>query len=75
MDELKQKGNEAMKNNEYDTAIKCYNEAIELCPDNHVLYSNRSAAYMKQDSYQQALEDAEKTVSLKKDWGKVSLRC
>lgn len=37
---------------------------------NHVLYSNRSAAYAKADKFAQALEDAEKTVSLKPDWAK-----
>ena len=39
-------------------------------PSNHVLYSNRSAALSSLARYQEALEDAEKVVSLKPDWGK-----
>ena len=72
MDELKQKGNEAMKAGEYDSAIGFYGEAIGLSRDNHVLYSNRSAAYMKAEKYNQALKDAERTIEIKPDWGKVS---
>ena len=68
---MKQKGNDAMKANDFETAVKLYGEAITLAPDNHVLYSNRSAAYMKLDRYQDALEDAEKTIEVKKDWAKV----
>lgn len=34
------------------------------------MYSNRSAAYAKANKYDLALEDAEKTVQLKPDWGK-----
>lgn len=60
-----------MKAGDFDEAVQHYSEAIALSPDSHVLYSNRSAAYMKQDDYQKALEDAEKTVELKSDWGKV----
>lgn len=35
-----------------------------------MLYSNRSAAYAKANKYDLALQDAEKTVQLKPDWGK-----
>jgi stress-induced-phosphoprotein 1 len=73
VEELKQKGNEAMKAGEYDSAINLYGEAIELSPDSHVLYSNRCAAYMKVEKYQEALDDAEKTIGIKADWGKVSV--
>ncbi|XP_011693913.1 PREDICTED: stress-induced-phosphoprotein 1 [Wasmannia auropunctata] len=67
---LKEKGNAALQTGDYDEAIRCYTDAIALDGNNHVLYSNRSAAYAKSEKYQQALEDAEKTVSLKADWGK-----
>lgn len=67
---LKEKGNAALQTGNYDEAIRCYTDAIILDGNNHVLYSNRSAAYAKSEKYQQALEDAEKTVSLKPDWGK-----
>ena len=48
-----------------------YTEAIELDPANHLLYSNRSAAYASLKKYKEALGDAEKTIELKPDWGKV----
>ncbi|KAK7582486.1 hypothetical protein V9T40_013931 [Parthenolecanium corni] len=67
---LKEKGNEALKLEKYDEAIKFYTQAINLDSINHVLYSNRSAAYCKCGKFQEALADAEKTVSLKPDWAK-----
>lgn len=67
---LKQKGNSALEEGRYEEAIKHYTEAIGLNENNHVLYSNRSAAFAKAGKYKQALEDAEKTVNLKPDWGK-----
>ena len=72
-DELKQKGNDAMKSANFESAVRFYSEAISLSPENHVLYSNRSAAYMKLGRYQKALEDAEKTIEIKQDWGKVGI--
>ena len=43
-DELKQRGNEAFKRNEFKLACELFTEAIGLDATNHVLYSNRSAA-------------------------------
>lgn len=70
MNILKDKGNAALAENKFEEAIKYYTEAINLDPKNHVLYSNRSAAYAKANKYAQALQDADKTVELKPDWGK-----
>ncbi|PSN52087.1 Stress-induced-phosphoprotein 1 [Blattella germanica] len=67
---LKDKGNAALQANNFDAAIKFYTEAIGIDSSNHVLFSNRSAAYAKAGKYFQALEDAEKTIQLKPDWGK-----
>ena len=71
-DHYKQKGNDAMKSNDFNSAVKFYCQAISQSPQNHVLYSNRSAAYIKLECYQEALDDAEKTIALQKDWAKVN---
>lgn len=41
-----------------------------MTPDNHILYSNRSAAYASKRDYDHALQDADKTTELKPDWPK-----
>jgi stress-induced-phosphoprotein 1 len=70
VDELKSKGNTALQAEKYDEAIQHYTEAIGLDANNHILYSNRSAAYAKVGKYDESLLDADKTISLKSDWSK-----
>ena len=43
-DKAKQRGNRAFANGNYEDAIQHFTEAIALDKNNHVLYSNRSAA-------------------------------
>ena len=67
---LKDRGNDAFQAGNTQEAIQLYTQAIDLDPDNHVFYSNRSAAYMKSDSKSKALHDAEKCLSLAPTWSK-----
>lgn len=65
---FKDEADEAFRKQDFDKSIHLYTQAIELDPDNHVLFSNRSAAYMKVDSKSKALKDAEKVVELAPKW-------
>lgn len=69
-DELKAKGNAAFSAGKHDEAVTYFTQAIEQDPSNHVLYSNRSAAYASLNQYGKALEDGQQAVKLKPDWPK-----
>ncbi|XP_055917959.1 stress-induced-phosphoprotein 1 [Eupeodes corollae] len=70
VNELKEKGNKALNQDRFDEAIEAYTEAINLDGNNHVLYSNRSAAYAKAGKFELALADAEKTIEINPTWPK-----
>lgn len=67
---LKDQGNEAFQAGQIEKSIQLYSQAIGVDPDNHVLYSNRSAAFLKEGSKSKALYDAEKCVALAPNWPK-----
>ena len=54
-----------------------YTEAIEICPDKDALrrlHSNRSLAFGKAGRYAEALQDADRAISLSPCWDKAHLR-
>jgi stress-induced-phosphoprotein 1 len=73
VEELKSQANAAFSSGKNDEAIDLYTQAITLDDKNHVLYSNRSAAYAKSKKYEDALKDADQCITLKPDFVKVSL--
>ncbi|CEJ89201.1 Putative Heat shock protein [[Torrubiella] hemipterigena] len=69
-DELKALGNKAIADKDFDGAIEHFTKAIAIQPDNHILYSNRSAAHASKKDWDNALKDADKTIEIKPDWPK-----
>ncbi len=67
---FKDQGNEAFQAGNVDLAIQYFTQAISIDPDNHIVYSNRSAAYMKINHISKALHDAEICVELAPNWSK-----
>lgn len=63
--------NQACHDGDFHTAIVLYNEALGADPQNCILYSNRSAAYMKIQQYDKALDDAIRARLLNPKWPKV----
>jgi len=65
----KTKGNTYFKAGKYDEAIKCYTEALELCPPESKLeistfYANRAAAYEKLKNPKLVIENCSEAIKL-----------
>eukprot|EP01033_Poteriospumella_lacustris_P011191 gene11190-7962_t len=68
--EFKEIGNKHLQAKQFDDAIKAYTEAINLNPNDHVFFSNRSAAYLSKGDAANALSDAERCIALNGTWPK-----
>ncbi|KAG5680211.1 hypothetical protein PVAND_009736 [Polypedilum vanderplanki] len=64
----------ACQNGDFATAVQLYTDALLLDPTNHILYSNRSAARLKQGQFLLALQDATKARELCPQWPKAYFR-
>lgn len=71
---FKARGNAAFKQHKYDVAVQEFSNAIEVQPENHLLYSNRSAAQLSLNHFAQAVKDADKCIQLAPTFGKGYLR-
>lgn len=69
-DELKDEGNRCVKAGNFTEAILHYSHAIKLSPADPILYSNRSLAFLKQQQYFYANEDADRAIGLNPTWAK-----
>jgi RNA polymerase II-associated protein 3 len=62
--DFKDKGNTYVKAKDYESALKMYTRAIELCYDDPIFYSNRSQCYLSLEKYQDCINDASKAIEL-----------
>ena len=46
VDELKDQGNQFFKNRRYKEALECYNQALQIDPQNVTLYNNRGSCFL-----------------------------
>ncbi len=72
--DLKAKGNQCFSKHDYTQAIDFYTKAIELCPSEHTLYSNRSISLSKLGRYEEALMDSDNSIKLKPNFARGYLR-
>lgn len=73
-DEQKDKADQSFKQGKFRDSIVFYTRALRYTPDNEKILCNRSAAYMRIDKPQLALEDALKAETIQPDWPKVHFR-
>ncbi|KAG4305239.1 hypothetical protein PORY_001409 [Pneumocystis oryctolagi] len=69
-EDIRQKANILFSEKKYEEAIGMYTEAIALDPNNHVLYSNRSACYASLKNFDEALKDSIKCIEIQPNWAK-----
>jgi stress-induced-phosphoprotein 1 len=67
---LKEKANEYYVEYKYNESVDIYSQLLEWEPENYMVLSNRSAAYIKLEKWNEALNDAVMSTKLKPDWGK-----
>ncbi|KAH6631450.1 hypothetical protein F5144DRAFT_571110 [Chaetomium tenue] len=74
---LKSKGNAAMAQRDYPTAIDLYTQALAVHPGNAIFLSNRAAAYSAARDHEAARADAEAAVAVDpkytKAWSRLGL--
>lgn len=74
---LKNEGNELMKQEKFKEALEIYNKAIEIDKNNAVFYCNRAAAYSKLSDFVNSIEDCKNALKIdptySKAWGRLGL--
>ncbi|XP_038657415.1 E3 ubiquitin-protein ligase TTC3 isoform X4 [Scyliorhinus canicula] len=69
-EEYRNRGNDEFKNENYEAAVNWYSKAIDLRPDNELLYGNRALCLLRIENYMKALGDGKRAIVLKPNWPK-----
>ncbi|CAB1332626.1 unnamed protein product [Coregonus sp. 'balchen'] len=69
-EQLKNEGNNHMKEENYSCAVECYSKAIDLDLRNAVYYCNRAAAHSKLGNYTEATGDCERAIGIDPSYSK-----
>uniref|UniRef100_A0A3Q3K6Y9 Small glutamine-rich tetratricopeptide repeat-containing protein beta n=1 Tax=Monopterus albus TaxID=43700 RepID=A0A3Q3K6Y9_MONAL len=69
-EQLKNEGNNHMKEENYRCAVECYTKAIDLDLRNAVYYCNRAAAHSKLGNYTEATGDCERAIGIDPSYSK-----
>ncbi|XP_068127884.1 small glutamine-rich tetratricopeptide repeat-containing protein beta [Hyperolius riggenbachi] len=69
-EQLKDEGNNYMKEQNYEAAVDCYSQAVELDANNAVYYCNRAAAHSQLGHHEDAITDCEKAISIDAKYSK-----
>nr|NP_524664.1 spaghetti [Drosophila melanogaster]AAF47175.1 spaghetti [Drosophila melanogaster]AHB12554.1 FI17138p1 [Drosophila melanogaster]CAB64598.2 spaghetti [Drosophila melanogaster] len=64
--DIKDRGNTYVKQGEYEKAIVAYSTAIAVYPHDPIYHINRALCYLKQESFDQCVEDCEAAIALDK---------
>jgi stress-induced-phosphoprotein 1 len=60
----KEKGNAFYKKKDFETALKHYDNAVELDPTNCIYLLNKAAVYVEQKKYKESIEECEKAIDI-----------
>ncbi|GAQ83404.1 SGT1B homolog [Klebsormidium nitens] len=72
--ELERKGNALFVDEDYDAALECYTQGVEMDPGNASLYASRAAAHLKLENFLDAIVDANKAIEIDPSISKAYLR-
>jgi suppressor of G2 allele of SKP1 len=72
--EIENKAKEAFFDDDFSLAVDLYSQAIDLDPNNPNLFADRAQAYIKLNSFTEAVSDANKAILLNPTLSKAYLR-